>query len=59
MAISIDFEVTNRCNASCHFCPRDRTPHQGLMSDGGVQRRARLERSTTASTSGPPVRPIP
>lgn len=33
MAISIDFEVTNRCNASCHFCPRDRTPHQGLMSD--------------------------
>lgn len=32
MAISIDFELTNRCNASCHFCPRDRTPHQGLMS---------------------------
>lgn len=32
MFFSIDFEVTNRCNASCHFCPRDRTPHQGLMS---------------------------
>lgn len=28
----IDFEVTNRCNAKCHFCPRDKTPHQGLMS---------------------------
>lgn len=26
-----DFEVTNRCNADCHFCPRDLTPHQGLM----------------------------
>ncbi len=32
MAVSIDFEVTNRCNAKCHFCPRDATPHQGLMS---------------------------
>ena len=29
--ITIDFEVTNRCNADCHFCPRDKTPHQGLM----------------------------
>lgn len=28
----IDFEATNRCNANCHFCPRDATPHQGLMS---------------------------
>jgi len=32
MHFSIDLELTNRCNASCHFCPRDRTPHQGLMS---------------------------
>jgi MoaA/NifB/PqqE/SkfB family radical SAM enzyme len=32
MAISIDLELTNRCNASCYFCPRDQTPHQGLMS---------------------------
>lgn len=32
MKFSIDLELTNRCNASCHFCPRDRTPHQGLMS---------------------------
>ncbi|MGZ4729266.1 MAG: radical SAM/SPASM domain-containing protein, partial [Acidimicrobiales bacterium] len=29
--ISIDIEPTNRCNAKCHFCPRDMTPHQGLM----------------------------
>ncbi|MGI9601510.1 MAG: radical SAM/SPASM domain-containing protein [Acidimicrobiales bacterium] len=32
MLLGIDFEVTNRCNASCHFCPRDATPHQGLMT---------------------------
>lgn len=30
--IIVDMEVTNRCNAKCHFCPRDATPHQGLMS---------------------------
>jgi MoaA/NifB/PqqE/SkfB family radical SAM enzyme len=29
--ITIDVEPTNRCNAKCHFCPRDKTPHQGLM----------------------------
>lgn len=28
----VDFEATNRCNAWCSFCPRDQTPHQGLMS---------------------------
>ena len=28
----VDIEPTNRCNAKCHFCPRDQTPHQGLMS---------------------------
>lgn len=33
MFFNIDFEVTNRCNASCDFCPRDATPHQGLMSE--------------------------
>jgi MoaA/NifB/PqqE/SkfB family radical SAM enzyme len=32
MSFSIDIEPTNRCNAKCHFCPRDQTPHQGLMS---------------------------
>jgi MoaA/NifB/PqqE/SkfB family radical SAM enzyme len=29
---TIDIEATNRCNARCAFCPRDRTPHQGLMT---------------------------
>ena len=29
--VVIDFEVSNRCNARCHFCPRDQTPHQGNM----------------------------
>jgi MoaA/NifB/PqqE/SkfB family radical SAM enzyme len=31
MAFTIDIEPTNRCNAKCHFCPRDQTPHEGLM----------------------------
>jgi MoaA/NifB/PqqE/SkfB family radical SAM enzyme len=30
--INVDIEPTNRCNAHCYFCPRDQTPHQGLMS---------------------------
>ncbi len=30
---TIDIELTNRCNADCYFCPRDATPHQGLMSE--------------------------
>jgi MoaA/NifB/PqqE/SkfB family radical SAM enzyme len=29
---TIDIELTNRCNAKCGFCPRDMTPHQGLMT---------------------------
>src|SRR5690606_8892224 len=29
---NLDIEPTNRCNAKCYFCPRDQTPHQGLMS---------------------------
>ena len=33
MAFSVDIEVTNRCNADCHFCPRDQTPHEGLMTE--------------------------
>jgi MoaA/NifB/PqqE/SkfB family radical SAM enzyme len=28
---AVDIELTNRCNAKCHFCPRDQTPHQGTM----------------------------
>lgn len=31
-AVKIDFEVTNKCNATCYFCPRDATPHEGLMT---------------------------
>jgi MoaA/NifB/PqqE/SkfB family radical SAM enzyme len=30
--LTVDIEPTNRCNAKCHFCPRDATPHQGLMA---------------------------
>lgn len=30
--INVDIEATNRCNAVCHFCPRDATPHQGHMT---------------------------
>lgn len=30
---TVDIELTNRCNADCYFCPRDATPHQGLMSE--------------------------
>ena len=29
----VDIELTSRCNASCSFCPRDQTPHQGLIDD--------------------------
>lgn len=28
----IDIELTNRCNATCDFCPREKTPKQGFMS---------------------------
>jgi MoaA/NifB/PqqE/SkfB family radical SAM enzyme len=30
-AITIDIELTNRCNALCGFCPRDAMPEQGFM----------------------------
>src|SRR3954452_13049000 len=32
MTVVVDIEPTNRCNAKCYFCPRDATPHQGLMA---------------------------
>jgi len=55
----IDMEVTNRCNAKCHFCPRDRTPHQGLMSpevfEAGLQRAIEF-RAGIAQPSGEDVR---
>ncbi|GAB5450190.1 MAG: hypothetical protein Hals2KO_05180 [Halioglobus sp.] len=28
---NLDIELTNRCNALCTFCPRDKTPEQGFM----------------------------
>lgn len=28
----LDIELTNRCNAYCNFCPRDKTPQQGFMA---------------------------
>jgi MoaA/NifB/PqqE/SkfB family radical SAM enzyme len=31
--VNVDIEPTNRCNADCYFCPRDQTPHQGLMQE--------------------------
>ena len=55
----IDMEVTNRCNAKCHFCPRDRTPHQGLMPpevfETGLQRAVEY-RSAIAEPPGADVR---
>jgi MoaA/NifB/PqqE/SkfB family radical SAM enzyme len=55
----VDMEVTNRCNAKCHFCPRDRTPHQGLMSpevfEAGLQRAVEF-RSTIAEPAGDQMR---
>jgi MoaA/NifB/PqqE/SkfB family radical SAM enzyme len=55
----IDMEVTNRCNAKCHFCPRDRTPHQGLMPaevfETGLQRAVEF-RSAIADPAGDTVR---
>lgn len=28
----LDIELTNRCNAYCNFCPRDKTPQQGFIA---------------------------
>ena len=59
MLFVIDMEVTNRCNAKCHFCPRDRTPHQGLMSPevfaAGLQRAVEF-RAAIADPAGDQVR---
>jgi MoaA/NifB/PqqE/SkfB family radical SAM enzyme len=59
MEFVIDTEVTNRCNAKCHFCPRDRTPHQGLMSpevfEAALQRAVEF-RSAIAEPLGASVR---
>lgn len=31
--VVVDIELTSRCNATCSFCPRDETPHQGLIDE--------------------------
>jgi MoaA/NifB/PqqE/SkfB family radical SAM enzyme len=50
LQFAVDFEITNRCNAHCSFCPRDATPHQGLMSvetfDQSLQRATELRAVT-------------
>ncbi len=56
---TIDIELTNRCNAKCHFCPRDQTPHQGLMSgevfDQALARAVEF-REATVDVNGEAVR---
>lgn len=52
---TVDIELTNRCNAKCHFCPRDQTPHQGVMSPEVFEKA--LERVIEFS-SGFPDKPI-
>ena len=52
--LALDVELTNRCNALCHFCPRDKTPKQGFMTDAvfhkAVQRA--LEENLTVMLTG-------
>lgn len=58
MYLTIDIEVTNRCNATCHFCPRDATPHQGIMDVETFDRslaRAVEYREVVKNVSGLPV----
>ncbi len=56
--LTIDIEITNRCNATCHFCPRDATPHQGIMDVDTFDKalaRAVEYRKVVAEVSGLPV----
>src|SRR5262245_21597448 len=54
--LTIDIELTNRCNAACGFCPRDAMPQQGVMTDNvfeqmlarAVEFRALARRLSTA-----------
>lgn len=58
MFLTIDIEITNRCNATCHFCPRDATPHQGIMDvatfDKALQRAVDY-RQVVKDVSGLPI----
>ena len=56
--LTIDIEITNRCNATCHFCPRDATPHQGIMDEETFDKalaRAVEYRDVVQDVSGLPV----
>ena len=70
--INLDIELTNRCNADCYFCPRDQTPHQGIMSpetfakaleravelrDGGARAAAREMRISLCGLGEPLLNP--
>ena len=58
MYLTIDIEITNRCNATCHFCPRDATPHQGIMDVETFDKalaRAVEYRAVVEEVSGLPV----
>lgn len=35
--LAMDIELTNRCNALCSFCPREKTPQQGFMSEANFR----------------------
>lgn len=51
--LALDIELTNRCNALCTFCPRDKTPKQGFMTEAHFRQavfRAKEENLTVMLT---------
>lgn len=52
----VDIELTNRCNATCSFCPREKTPKQGFMDyavfEKTVERILELGSGTKVSLTG-------
>lgn len=52
----VDIELTNRCNALCSFCPRDRTPLQGFITEENffkaVERVVELPQSPKITLTG-------
>lgn len=62
--IIIDVELTNRCNATCDFCPRDNMPQLGKMSFEDfqsiiqrVKEAGRNHRIVVCGTGDPSVHP--
>lgn len=51
-----DIELTNRCNALCFFCPRDKTPAQGFITESNfkkaIDRVLELEKYPEISLTG-------